>query len=223
MIYALVSDVMWPPSYYVMRDRIPFFLTLIWVHRSIFDYDLNILGLGALCLSAIATGVSTALYFTQDSMGDIFGINWSAPSPIEWGAFVIIASLMLYSHGLEMFDAYYLAFITAMAGGWLYEFIPTLFHGFYYFYFFKINAVKVFFMEFQVLCLPLLLWVVSEHYVYRINKLLPVTIAVFLLFCNFNQGIMAYFRATLNYSYRWWVRLPAITMLLTYLKGVYPR
>ncbi len=223
MIPTHISTVMWPPGYYIMRDRIPFFLTLVYMHRKQFNFNLDYLGALLLAMTSLFTGIAGAMYFKHDSMANLFGIHWSAPSPIEWGLFIIISTLLLYYRKTPIFESYYIAFITAMAGGWVYEFIPIIFYRWDYFVFFKINAYKVFFMEFQLLCLPILAYVIQETKKFKPHWLLLPTSIIFTAFSVFNVQIMQYFRDTLNYSYRWWVRLPTISLLFATLMGVYEK
>lgn len=221
MIPALISSVIWPPGYYILRDRIPFFLTIIYIYRDKLPKRVqNILGyylFACTCLTVIA---SMALHFLYDDLILIAGIHWSTPSPIEWGVLIIASTILLYKRGFSFFIAYYIAFITAMAGGWLYEFVPLIVNNFNLMIFFKVNAVKVFFIEFQVLCVPILLYFFRYKVDYYSNRyLLPV--GVFTTFFYSIKPIIEYYvRQFYIYSYRWYIRVPMILFLYLLIDGI---
>lgn len=221
MLAALISNVIWPPGYYILRDRVPFFLTLIFFHRKRIPYLVrNYLGHYLALSTMIVVFVATALRIQNLDMSLFSGIHWSAPSPIEWGLLITSSYLMLYSRNIPSFESFYIAFITAMGGGWLYEFIPLLFHGFNWFVFFKINAVKVFFMEFQVFCLPIIVYLIWKTKTYEPSKLLiPVGILTGFFYA-IKPIIEHYVRIYLFYSYNWVIRVPAIIFLFIMLSGI---
>ena len=221
MIKALIAGVLWPPSYYILRDRVPFFLTLIYFHRHrVNRLTRDYLGYYLALSSMIVVSVSSILYLQGLDMTHLSGISWSPPSPIEWGLLIILSYLVLFSRGVPSFEAFYLSFLAAMGGGWLYEFSPLLVDGFNWFVFFKVNAVKVFFVEFQVLCLPILTAIIYKTKEYEPHWSLKITAPAALLFYGLNQQIIAFAQQNLLYSYRWWVRLPAIFFLMSVIIGI---
>ena len=204
MIHALISGVMWPPGYYVMRDRVPFFMTILYLFRSkipLFNkYAQARLGIVLTLETAAVSLAAIYLYFTEDSMAKLAGINWSAPSPIQWGVFITVFTLFLVRRNIPIFDAYYLSFIAALGGAWFYEFTPMIFHGFRWFVFFKVNAVKVFFMEFQVFCLPLLGYFIHSTKEYKAHRLLFPSAVFVVVVAAFNPWIIQWAQNTLFYS-----------------------
>lgn len=213
---------MWPPGYYILRDRLPFFLTIIYLYKHKAPRNLlTAWGWYLTLLTIIATGAALGLYLKGMDMEKLAGIHWSAPSPIQWGSLIIATTGMLYSRKIPIFDAYYLSLLTAMAGGWLYEFTPLLFQGnFRPMIFFKVNAVKVFFVEFQVLCLPILLYLIHTTKQYKPSRLLAPTALIYLAFYGLNKYIIQWVQANLIYTYCWYVRLPAILFLFTLVYGI---
>lgn len=224
LLHALISGVMWPPGYYVWRDRIPFFLTVLYLHRDRIPYftrwNRDNLGYSLIAMTALCTLGATYLYFVEDNMSRIAGIKWSAPSPIEWGAFILVSTILMIRRKIPVFEAYYLSFIAALGGAWMYEFAPFLFRDFNWFIFFKVNAVKVFFMEFQVFCLPLLTFIILKTKEYERHPLL-IPAGIFEgLFAAFNPLIIRWVQAALFYNYRWVVRVPTIIFLFFLLLGI---
>ena len=216
---------MWPPGYYIWRDRVPFFLSIIYLYRHrLPDNLLKAWGWYLTGITTAATGASLGVALKGLDMSYLIGLHWSLPSPIEWGTMIILCTATLQSRGIPIFESYYLSHITAMGGGWLYEFLPILFQpNFDPIRFFKVNAVKVFFVEFQVLCLPILAYIITKTKKYNPPKLIIPTGLTFLAFSAFNNQITQYVRDNLIYSYCWYVRLPAIAFLDTVLYGVWPR
>lgn len=216
------ANVVWPPGYYVLRDRLPFFLTVIYLYKDKINRKfLTVFGYSLLLFTALCIGLSINLYLDGDDLTSLAGIKWSVPSPIEWGSLILGVTLTLSTRGIHIFDSFYMASLSALGGGWLYEFFPLLFQGdFNPFIFFKINAVKVFFIEFQLFCLPILFYIIYNSKKYERNVfLVPVGIVAFLFYAM-NKYVIDLMQANLVYSYRWYVRLPAIMFLYVFLYGV---
>jgi len=148
------------------------------------------------------------------------GINWSPASPIEWGFFITVSYLLLYSRDIPSFEAFYVSFIAALGGGWLYEchgwiLDPNLMA------FFKVNAVKVFFMEFQLFCLPIILYLIKTRYNYKSSRWLIPSIIFGVLFYASTPWIKTWFPYVVGYyAYRWYIRLPTIGFLFALLSGI---
>jgi len=214
--------VMWPPGYYILRDRAPFFLSILYLYKHRMPRNLlTAWGWYLTLLTTIATGAALGLYLKGQDLSLLAGISWSAPSPIEWGSLILAITGLLYNREIPIFEAYYLAFITALSGGWLYEFAPLLFQGtFRPMVFFKVNAVKVFFIEFQLFCLPILAYLIKTTKQYQQSKLLIPAGLFLLAFSALNQYVIQWVQANLIYSYKWYVRLPAILFLFTLAYGI---
>lgn len=215
-----MSNIVWPPSYYIIRDRVPFFLTVIYVYRDKLPQKIyDTLGIYLTFCAWACTGIAIGLRLLNFDMRYLAGIHWSAPSPIEWGLMITVLTGLLRKRGFHLFEAVYLSFITAMGGAWLYEFLPLLFRDFNFIIFFKVNAVKVFFVEFQVLCLPIALYIASQHS-YRRSVFLIPSLIIFILWSAYRPLIEELVRDSLFYSYNWVIRLPAIMFLSVWLNGV---
>ena len=153
-------------------------------------------------------------------MNILSGISWSAPSPIQWGSLIIGLTGFLWYRRTPILEAFYLSFLVAMGGGWLYEFTPMIFHGFRPIVFFKFNAIKVFFIEFQLFCLPIVAYIIVTTKKYKPSKLLIPSFLFFLAWSAFRPDIEKLVRLNLFYAYRWYIRLPAILFLVVWVSGV---
>src|SRR4030043_268205 len=223
LILEQPPNILWPPGYYIVRDRIPFFFTVLYVYRDRLLSPIVKRGIGVYMtlIVTLLTGMAIGLYLMYDDMIFLAGIHWSAPSPIEWGSFIILGVLTLNRHGIDFFEAFYMAFLAAMSGGWLYEAPNWVINGFWPMAFFKVNAVKVFFMEFQVFCLPILLYIVHTTKKYEQHRLILPLIAFAFLFYGFASELRAFLPTYIGlYGYRWVVRVPVILVLSAYLYGI---
>lgn len=210
----------WPPSYFILRDRIPFFLTIIYVYRHKIPKDfINLLGAYLTFCSAVAVGVSIGLNSIGADMSFLAGIHWSAPSPIEWGIMIVVLTGVLKQR-IPLFEAFYLSFITVMGGAWIYEFLPLLFHDFSWMVFFKVNAIKVFFMEFQIFCLPIVAYIIASTKEYKKQRLLLPSLILFVAWSAFRPTIEHYVRQAMFMNYKWVIRIPAIIFLSLWLYGI---
>lgn len=221
MIHALISSVVWPPGYYILRDRVPFFLTLVYLYGHKLPYFKKTdLGYELLAFTVLATGIAYKIYLRADDMTSLIGIHWSSPSPIEWGLFITVSTVMLMLRNINVFEAYYVSFISALAGGWLYEFFFLIFTGFDWFVFFKVNAVKVFFVEYQVLCVPILLSLLRYRFEYSCSRLLLPVGVLTAVFYAVKPTIEHFVRQFYMYSYRWYIRIPMIVFLFVLMEGI---
>lgn len=214
--------VMWPPPYYLLRDRIPFFLTILYIYRNKIPQKYrDYAGLGLLAVTSLCLGLSIPVWLNGWNFKPFFGFRWSVPSPIEWSLLIITLTIKLYHRGIAIFPAYYLSLITALGGGWLYEFIPLLFQGhFNALVFFKANAVKVFFFEFQLLCLPILVYIIKTTKQYQQSRLLIPAGLFFLVYSVLTPVLNQFVRTNLLYTYGWYIRLPAILFLFILVNGI---
>ena len=217
------ANIVWPPAYYTLRDRVPFMLTLIYVYRGVVPArHRRILGLGLTAISGGVALLAFLLYVDGYDMTAISTIGWSAPSPIEWGLFIVVSTVMLWRRGLNYFTGFYLSFLAALGGGWLYE-TPNWVHSGNWDAFFKINSAKVFFVDFQLLCLPILIYIVATTKRYQINKMLVPLALLFLAWCWWQPEIKPIFYSyhhLFPQAFKWVVRLPTIFMLSAGLYGV---
>ena len=221
----MVHIIMWPPTYYVMRDRIPFFLSIVYLYRHrVPKYVITTLGWYLALINTLVTGTALGLYLGGFNMMFLAGINWSAPSPIEWGTLIIAITAILYARNIPIFEASYLSLLAALSGGWIYEISYSIPHwvnsGFAPWNWLKINAIKVFFIEFQVLCLPILLYLIKTTKTYKTSKLLLPAIIGATLFYGFGLSIAPLIHKLGTTAYMWTLRVPTQITLFLLLYGI---
>ena len=81
------AQIIWPPAYYILRDRVPFLLTIVYTYRhKVPARDLHLFGWGLTGITAVGGFAALILrVFVGRDMTAISTIHWSAPSPITWG------------------------------------------------------------------------------------------------------------------------------------------
>jgi len=213
---------MWPPGYYIFRDRIPFFLSLIYY----FSY-LNcpnckgVLRYLAHCLIDGTTLVlfgSVFLFLTKGSLTNLFRISWSYPAPIEYGLFIFFVYRFLFSQGLHEFEAYFIALLSALGSGWLYE-IPRWIYLHNLIGIINPNATKVFFTDFQVFCLPLVYIIVNSRLEYdlplNLEFIFPLYLITFVL-TLINPFVYSIFGGL----WLWIIRVPTLLFIYYLLSGI---
>ena len=231
IFHVLISEVMWPPGYYIMRDRIPFFFTIIYLYRHKMPKKIrDISGMYLLASTVLFLGATLVLCAKERDMIYLTGIQWSFPSPISWGFFIILNTVTLHRK-IPLFTRYYFSFLTALGGGWFYEILYGIPYwvqgGCLHWNWLKINAVKVFFIEFQVLCFPILTYFIYNKYRYKKNRWLNASILLVLFFYLMGPDIAPYFYRMGSFfaanAYSWVLRIPVQIMLSLILSGVFSR
>ena len=154
----------------------------------------------------------------------LLGFRWSIPSPIQWSLLVLFSSMRLYAKGVELFKAYYIALLAALGGGWLYEILYGIPHwvstGFAHWNMFKLNANKVLYFEFQVISLPVVMYLLSRMN-YKMHPLtIPALIACPLFYFTLPYTNMSLYRLGGKFSVLWLLRVPMVIFLWFLLEGV---
>lgn len=219
---------MWPPGYYVFRDRIPFFLSLIYYFSYLkcpgYRRPLRFVAHCFIDGTTLVLFGSILLYLVQGSLANIFRINWSYPAPIEYGLFIFIVYRFLVSLGIHEYESYYLALLSALGSGWLYE-IPRWIYTNDVIGIIQPNASKVFFTDFQRFCLPLVYIIVHNRFEYDLPSNLEFVFPGYLVFFVFNSitRMPFYFDSLADNLWSWIVRVPTLLFigyLLSGIKGV---
>jgi hypothetical protein len=219
--------------YYILRDRIPFYLTLIWIFRDQLKQRLNgldllsYLGYYFITVTTMTLGATLGLMVTGQTLNSLVYFHWSYPSPIEWGFFILASTVMLMRKKLSVFESYYLSFLACLGGGWIYEILyglPYWFNsGFSSWNWIKFNPVKVFFFEYQIFCIPIIWILIRGKYRFR-RGFFILALGVVLFYLKGLQ-IAPYFHRlgqTIGGTgfYAWVLRVPVIILLFYWLSGV---
>lgn len=216
---------MWPPGYYVFRDRIPFFLSLIYYFSYLKCPDCDRpLRYFAHCLIDGTTLVlfgSVVLYLFKGSLANLFRISWSYPAPIEYGLFIFVVYRQLVSIDIHEYEAYLVALLASLGSGWLYE-IPRWIYTKELIGIIQPNATKVFFTDFQRFCLPLVYIIVNNRFDYELPKRFEFAVPLYLIFFTFNftTRMPYYFDSLVDQLWSWIVRGPTLLFMYYLLSGI---
>jgi hypothetical protein len=118
--------------------------------------------------------------------------------------------------------------MAALGGGWLYEILYGIPYwvqgGFQPWNWLKFNAVKIFLVEFQVLSIPLLLYILYNNYDYTTKDYLTRVVPGVLVWHFSNFWVSPYFHRIGSWKgntlYAWFLRVPVIVMLYIILMGL---
>lgn len=220
--------------YYLVRDRIPFFLTLSYLYRkeirSNFKLTVLLQGLGyyLIAITSFLLMVTGYLLVTGESMYPLVGFRWSFPSPLQWGILTLVGTFMLMKKGIPPFDAYYISFMSSLAGGWVFEILYGLPYwiksGFASWNAFNLNIYKVFIVDFQVLSVPIILYLIHNRFKYVVStKLKAISIGA-LVFYLIGPSIAPFFHRMGNLGgntmYSWVLRIPIGVVIYVMLSEV---
>ncbi len=164
---------------------------------------------------------------TGQSLTVLVGFRWSFPSPIEWGLFVISGFLVL-QRKIPIFESYYLSLLAGIGGGCIYEILNGIPYwirqGFGPWNAFNVSLYKVFLVDFQVLALPVLFWILGERFNYRISNKLKFVLAGTISFYMFKAQIAPFFHQMGNFGgngmWGWVMRIPVAVFLYLVLLEV---
>jgi len=221
-------------NYYILRDRIPFFLTMIWLFRyeiwDSFETDvLYMFGYYLLTVTNFCLLVSGYLLFTGGSLDSIVYFKWSFPSPIQWSILTLLLVDKLTKKGIHLFEAYYISLLTSLGGGWLWEILYGLpfwiKSNFASWNWYKYNPYKVFFFEFQIFCIPLVYLILRENFRFRKDRIGPLWLSPILVnFYLLGPVISPFFHKLGNLGgntyWSWIIRIPTILVLYYWIDGV---
>jgi len=215
---------MWPPGYYTLRDRMPFLLTHLYLIyllkpdlRRIYKPFTTYLVLAVVAV----TSASLTLCLTDNTLNHLFGISWTYPAPIEWGTYTLAAYTLLRRRGIPGFEAIYLSLITALAGGWIYE-IPRWINVGDYWGILNPNAAKVYFIRFQILCVPIAAAILQHRTRYTPPRHWGTAAALYLGFSILiaTTRLPRYMDRIIDRSWCWIARVPTQLAILYTLTGV---
>ena len=214
-----------PTMYYLLRDRLPFFLTLVWVYRYRLKKEhRKFLGaslFGVICVTWLC---SLYLMLLGEPLTHLYGIHWTYAAPVEWGFFIIWIYWYLRTCGVESFTSSYIGVIAATGAGWLYE-TRTWVNQRDIVRFLGLNYHKVFFIDYQVVSILILFLVLfySREVNYKPSKYLWVSpVGFFIYQYLFEPIIRAPFSvdAGSKVVWTWIIRIPTILYLGYIISGV---
>lgn len=225
--------------YYIFRDRIPFYLSIIWLYRwklrkiKLADTPLtDLIGAYMITLTCITLGLVFVTLNAGESLINLVGFRWSFPSPITWGILTLAGTYNLVKKRgggvFTTFEAYYLSFMTALAGGWLYEILRGIpywiLSGYAPWNWYKFNPTKVFLFGFQIFAFPIVMHLLIKKWNYKMSREMLILIGSVVVFYLLGFKIAPFYHQLGSYAgnsfYSWIMRLPMALLLYTILDEV---
>jgi hypothetical protein len=223
-------------GYYILRDRIPFYISLIYFlapYLNKYKIDgykiIEWFGYYLTTVTFMSLGTVLFLLFNGKSLFRLTRIHWSFPSPITWGIMILVLTYKLHwLKRIPIFDSYYYSFLGALGSGWLYEILYGFPYwvksGFASWNWLKWNPnFKVFLFEYQIFVLPLLFFIIYKNYRIKVNPKIFLFLAFFACIWGiFGLQIAPFFhkmgQLPIGKSgvYQWVLRIP-VALLISYL------
>lgn len=203
-------------------------LTLLYFGRHrIRKIHMDFIGQYFWSVTCLFTLVSIGLMLDGQTLNALVGFRWSFPSPIQWGLLIIAGSLML-QRKIPVFDAFYLSFMAGLGGGWIYEILYGIPYwirsGFASWNVFNARLIKVFFIDFQILSIPVFIWILRDRFNYRLSSrlkaILPVVVSFYLLGIQLAPSFHRLGNFGGNGVYGWVLRIPVAGFLYLVLSEV---
>jgi len=218
------------PGYYLWRDRIPFFVTLIYFTYRAYpcptlEKQLEKASKWFLVLINTLTLWAVYVWVRDKNLSSIVGFKWSIASPFTWGVFIMVCYGLMRRNENSVIDSFYYSFIAGVGGGWIYD-INWWIRGSLE-NILQVNYYKVFFINFQIICVVVLILLVLYDKTYRDNKY-SFWLLVFSFLFYLNTPIL---RPFFNYSltpiklslYGFVIRLPIQLYLINVFKEIKPK
>lgn len=212
---------MW--GYYILRDRLPFFTLLLLVARKYtypqLDGFLQFCAIAPIAFIFCVSYTYLIGYLSSTPIYDVMNMNWTYSAPIEWGAFTVAAFLYTLHRLGDTVTAANIAIHAASTGGWLYEIPIFIYWGTPIL---RFNDHNVFYISFQILSLPILYLLLIK------NKWTPGTgtAALTTAYCLFTWSASVHIETRMAITEalgNWWLRLPTIILLSTWLLNLPPK
>lgn len=152
-------------NYYNLRDRIPFYATLIYILGRNNENPLLQFFSEALIVSALTIGTRVAYYAVTNMPDDFFwGFNWSHIAPIQYVITIIILSIIGYMSTKNIKYSTALGYNGASAIGYLYEMPFWLFSKKYdKAHFLHASYRFVFYLDYQIISIFIFLWLLKQQ------------------------------------------------------------
>jgi len=145
-------------EYYYLRQTIPIFLYIFYIHFRDVDHPIieSLLKTGLIAIGFLST-YSIAGFLSNISFSELIPFNWQYSGIITWGIFFLIYYYISNRKGLNELTAFTLATLATLSGGWLYE-IP-----FYYPISMFLTHTSIFYFNSQPVCLLLLIYELKKN------------------------------------------------------------
>jgi len=214
------------PGYYLWRDRIPFIITLLYFTYKAYpdkkiEALMNLFSDGFLVLIPALTISSLIVWFNEESLYRIFGFRWSIASPLSWCIFILAGYFLMRRNGNMSVDSFFYSFICGVGCGWLYDVHWWLQSG-NLGLILKVNYYKVFFIDYQIICIVIFLVLVLSVKQYHDNRLsVPLLIFAFA-FYYFTPYTKPIFYSINRDIYKYLIRLPVQLYFLNVIREIKP-
>jgi len=152
----------WPPTYYMLRERLPFYFLILYVMHRLGGYR----HMANYISTATIAGVTAYTVYLIFERGDGTNIKellgfWTYAAPIEWGTY-IATSFLILAQKRDPTTAATITYHAAAAGGWLYE-IPYFITIGGPLWVIRVNGHFLFFFSYQIIAVYILYLLLKQN------------------------------------------------------------
>lgn len=211
---------MW--GYYILRDRLPYFLFLLYEARrrwpsaaKVLDHVSITLAVQPLLLSTLAAATMIKYQTTYIPFLDN---NMSGRGPVTWGMFLCLVWVLCLRQGQDPTTALTLAGLATSTCGWLYEIPLFIVWGGDLL---RVNDNNVIYISGQIISLPLLIYLLHRKGV-TINRRTSAAAGLYILYATSYILVPELKFVLTGWFGNWWERIPTIIMMLTWISTIKP-
>lgn len=203
-------------EYFFLRQRIPVFLYVFYIHfRDLDNPIIDRVITTLLTFMGLISVVMFSGFILKMPFKDMIPLTWTYYGIIHWCIFFLFFFQLAIRRNMSNLKAFTLATMATVGGGWLYE-VP-----FFYPESMFISRFSIFYLNTQIVCLIFLLYEFMKMG-FRPNKKILTMLMVFLAF----SCLLFFKRHEINWFNLWMVknvwafRIPASLLLISLLSGI---
>jgi len=206
-------------EYFFLRQRIPIFLYVFYIHFRDLDNPLiDRIIITLLTFMGLISAYTFSAFILKIPFSDMIPFTWTYYGLIHWCIFFFFFFHIANRKGMNSLKSFTLATLATVGGGWLYE-VP-----FFYPESMFISRLSIFYINTQIVCLLCLLYEFMKMK-FRPNKIILTMLMIFLAFSSFlffrkvdpiSENIINSFLI----NNIWFYRTPASLLLISLLSGV---
>lgn len=202
-------------EYFFLRQRIPIFLYVFYIHYRELDNPIMDQIINTLLTFIVILSAYTGLGFIMEiPFKKLIPFDWTYYGLIHWCIFFFFFFQISIRKNISHFKSFTLATLATVGGGWLYE-IPLFFPDSMF-----ISPYSIFYINGQIIYLLFLGYELIRMNV-RHNKIIILMLLIFLAFSTaLFMDKTIFWRFFGLYIMKWGNRVPASLFLLSLLSGV---
>ncbi len=192
-------------NYYRMRDRLPFFTLLFYLASFVTKKKIVWKALSMYFVSVAGILGLASIYFNFIGVGNtmLTGFIWRYAAPLQYSMQIIVITYLAHRGSGDITYSAALAYHATSATGYIYEIPFWVFSVKESAYLLHSNSSNLFFISYQIIAVPLFVWLLSVKGV-RINRE-RFSYFVYAFFATYVMASKLYILESV-----WFARIPLI-------------